>query len=135
MKSHVSMAQHQCPICLVMHDTGEILLKRDLRPTLEPKTLTGSSPCPSCQGRLDNDFIALIETRDANDGRSRAQLDIPRSGNFAFVKQKVFIQVFDVPVPDQRMAFIEPGILDKLRAMTEDGGTELPPTGGQENPA
>lgn len=127
MKSHVSMAQHQCPICLAMHDTNEILLKRDLRPTLDPKTTVGHSPCPSCQGHLDNGFIALIETRDANPGRSTVGIDIPRSGNFAFVKQEVFAQVFNVPVPDQRMVFIEPGILEELRAITEGGGTELPP--------
>lgn len=125
MKSYVSMAQHQCPICLKMHDTGEILLNKNLRATLERKTTTGHSPCPSCQGRLDNDFIALVETRDTNVGQSRAQFDTPRSGNFVFLKREAFARIFDVPVPNPPMAFIEPGIIDKLQALTENGGTDI----------
>lgn len=125
MKSHVSMAQHQCPICLVMHDTGEILIKKDLRPTLEWKTLTGHSPCPTCQGRLNDGFIALVETRDPNNGRNTIDIDVPRSGTFAFVHTEVFPQIFDVPTPEVPMVFVEPGIIDKLHAMTEGGGTDI----------
>lgn len=126
MKSYVSVAQHQCPICLVMHDTNEILFHRRLRKTLDPKTLTGHSPCPSCQKYLDNDFIALVETRDPNPGRSTIGIDVPRSGNFAFVKRKAFSRIFDMSVPDLPMIFVEPGVIDKLQSMTEGGGTKLP---------
>lgn len=125
MKSYVSMAQHQCPICLDMHLTGEILLKRNLHPTLDPKTVTGHSPCPSCRGHLDNGFIALIETRDVNPGRSTAQLNTPRTGNFAFLRREAFTRIFNVPVPNQSVAFVEPGVIDKLQVLTEDGGTDI----------
>ena len=125
MKSHVSMAQHQCLICLEMHDTGEILLKQNLRPTLQPKTTTGHSPCPSYQDHLDHDFIALIETRDPNTGRSQIQLNIPRSGNFAFVQRQTFHEIFNIPALELPMVFVEPGVIDKILSMTEDGGTEL----------
>ena len=127
MKSYVSLAQHQCPICLAMHDTGEILFHKHLRETLDPKTLTGHSPCPSCREHLDNGFIALVETRDPNQGRSSIGIDVPRSGNFAFVKRNAFSRIFDMSAPDLPMVFVEPGVIDKIRSMTEDGGTELPP--------
>ena len=126
MKSHVSMAQHQCPICLVMHDINEILLKTDLQPTLERKTLTGHSPCPSCQEQIDKDYVALVETRDPNPGRSMIGIDVPRSGNFAFIRREVFPRIFNVPLPPLPMVFVEPGVIDKLRSMTEGGGTKLP---------
>ena len=126
MKSHVSTTQHQCPICLVMHDTGEILFHKRLAQALNHTTVTGHSPCPRCQDHLDNDYLALVETRDPNPGRSAIGMYVPRSGNFAFVKREVFPQFFNVPAPELPMVFVEPGVIDKIRSMTEDGGTELP---------
>lgn len=125
MKSYVSLAQHQCPICLDMHDTNEILFKKDLRPTLESKTTTGHSPCPTCQMRLNEGYLALIETADPNPGRSTVGMDVKRSGSFAFIRREVFPKIFNVPLPEVPMVFVEPGVIDKLRTMTENGGTDI----------
>ena len=125
MKSYVSMAQHQCPICLVMHDTGEILIKKDLRPTLEWKTFTGHSPCLTCQMRLNEGYLALIETADPNPGCSTVDIDVKRSGSFVFIHREVFPKIFNVPLPEVPMVFVEPGVIDKLRTMTEDGDTDI----------
>lgn len=133
MKSHVGMEQHQCPICLVKFDTGNILLETRIDPrtrtlcqTLDDHVVTGYSPCPDCQAKLDDDYIALVETRDPNPGRSTIGIDVPRSGNFAFVERKAFSRIFDMSVPDPPMVFVEPGVIDKIRSMTEGGGTKLP---------
>lgn len=120
MKSHVSMAQHQCIICLTQYDTGEILLRRDLLPVLEDKTLTGHGICPKCQAQINQGFIALVETRDQNPSRTTVLVDVPRSGNYAFLRREVFDHVFNVPCPELPMIFVEPGVLEKLRALQEE---------------
>lgn len=117
MKSHVSMAQHQCIICLTQYDTGEILLRKDLRPVLNDKTLTGHGHCPKCQDQLNKGFIALVETRDENRGQTTVGVDVPRSGNYAFLRREIFDHVFNVPCPELPMIFVEPGILEKLQAL------------------
>ena len=128
MKSHVSMAQHQCPLCLVLFDTGEILLRKDLRQVLNPKTITGHSLCPKCTQHRDNGFIGLVETRDANNGHSTVGLDVPRTGNYAHLRREVFEHVFNVPCPDLPFIFVEPGVLEKLQAMQapEEGAEQAP---------
>lgn len=132
MKSHVSMAQHQCPICLVLHDTGEILLKRDLRPTLEDKTVTGHSPCPTCQARINEGYIALVETADPNPGRSTVGIEVKRSGGFAFIRREAFPRIFNVPTPEVPMAFVEPGVMTLLMQLAQEGEEASDPTPTQE---
>lgn len=120
-KSHVTMEQHQCPICLAVFDTGNILLDKHLRKTFKHQTLTGHSPCTSCEEKLSQDFIALIETSGTREGQTTS-LDVPRSGNLVFVKREVFSQIFNVPPPaadKPPMVFIEPGVIEQLQAMSE----------------
>ena len=129
MKSYVSLAQHQCPICLAMHDTSEILFKRDLRPTLDAKTTTGHSPCPTCQGRINEGFIALVETAEANPGRSTVGIEVKRSGSFAFLRKAIFPEIFNVPIPTVPMVFVEPGVLEQLMSLrADDVGEDREPT-------
>lgn len=121
MKSHVSMEQHQCPICLTTFDTGNILLDQHLRERFEHQTLTGYSPCPQCEQKLADGYIALVETAGTRDGHT-ASLDVPRSGNLCFVKRDIFPQIFNIPAPPEDhppMVFIEPGVIQQLQAMTE----------------
>jgi hypothetical protein len=123
------MAQHQCPLCLALFDTGEILLRKDLRQVLNPKTTTGHSLCPACTTHKNNGFIGLVETRDANNGRTTVGLDVPRTGNYAHLRREVFEHVFNVPCPEMDFIFVEPGVLEKLQALQApeqgtDQGTE-----------
>ena len=121
MKSHVSMEQHQCPICLTTFDTGNILLDQRLGKRFELQTLTGHSPCPQCEQKFADDYIALVETAEARDGET-TNLDVPRSGNFCFVKRGIFPQIFNAPAPAENqlpMVFIEPGVIQQLQAMFE----------------
>lgn len=125
-KSHVAMEQHQCPICLARFDTGNVLLETridratgKLRQTLEEHQITGHSPCTSCQEKMDDGFVALIETRDSNPNRSIAFMDTPRSGNFAFLKGTPFTAIFDRPVPSPPIVFVEPGVLDAINKMVK----------------
>jgi len=119
--SHVTMEQHQCPICLAIFETGNILLDQRLRKKFEMKTLTGHSPCTSCKEKLSQGFVALIETTDTRQG-SKATLDVPRSGNLVFMKREAFSQIFNVPPPANwpPMVFIEPGVIQQLQALLEN---------------
>lgn len=123
-KSYASMEQHQCPICLTLFETGNILMDQRLRKKFEMQTLTGYSPCAKCEEKLSQGFVALIETAGTKQGNTTT-LDVPRSGNLVFMKREVFSQIFDAPPPatdKPPMVFIEPGVIQKLQAMTE--GTE-----------
>lgn len=48
-KSYVSMEQHQCPVCLSVFDTGNLLFDTRLKDRFAPHTLTGRSLCKACQ--------------------------------------------------------------------------------------
>ena len=121
-KSHVSMAQHQCPVCLNLHDTGEILFDTRLRQVFKPTTVTGYSFCNKCQERHDEGFIALIETKDSCRGRAETSLREPRTGNYAWLCRCAFPAIFGKEAPDTILAFVEPGVLEKLMEMTEGPG-------------
>lgn len=121
-KSYVTMEQHQCPICLSIFDTGAILMDKRLRDRFEMHTLTGHSPCAKCQEQLDQDFVALIETADTKKN-GMVPMDVPRSGNLVFMKREAFNRIFNVPPPDADklpMVFIEPGVIEQLKAMQEE---------------
>lgn len=116
--SHVSMAQNQCPVCLTVFDSGEILLNKQLKPTMEPKTLTGHSMCPSCQGRKDEGFVALIEFKGQPQGEV-AKRDQPRTGVYAHLRTSVFTQLFNQEPPDGMVCAVPEGFMAQLQKMTE----------------
>lgn len=118
MKSHVGIEQHQCPICLITFDTGAILLDRRLRDSLNEHHLTGHSPCKECQEKLDGNFIALIEAKNPRQGDSTAQLDTPRTGNIAWLKKSAFKKIINIPIPPQKICFIDPDGFQKLIRMS-----------------
>src|SRR5215467_9695541 len=60
-KSHVSLEQHTCLVCMKSYGTGALLLDRRLRATLEHHTLTGWGLCPEHQKMNQEGFVALIE--------------------------------------------------------------------------
>jgi hypothetical protein len=112
MKSHVSMEQNQCFVCLKVYDTGAILLDRQLKSSMEQHTITGRAPCPECVAQINAGFVALIEA-------SRVGGEPKRSGAIAFIKEAAW--PFDVPVPPKKICFIEPGVIEKLQNMQEPG--------------
>lgn len=104
-KSHVSMEQHQCPVCGETHNTGTILLHKKLKATLEQYTVTGQSFCPEHQKLKDEGYIALIEIDNKT-----------RTGSLAHVRATAWSNIFDQPVPPQGIAFVEIGVLAMLQA-------------------
>ena len=119
-KSHVAMEHYQCPICLTRFETGNVLLNTRLRPTLDEKQVTGHSPCLDCKIKLEDGYIALVETAGPATSRT-VGLMVPRSGNLAWVRRTAFSQIFDQPAPETLpMVFVELGVIAKLQAMVPE---------------
>lgn len=100
-KSHVSLEQGQCFICLETYDTGAVLLHKQLRPVLDRHTITTNAPCGSCKERLV-DFVALIEA----DEKTKQ-----RTGRYTWTKRETWSRHFNVPIPPKGVAFIVPGVI------------------------
>ena len=123
-KSHVSLEQHRCLVCGARFDTGAILLDRRLRASMARHTATGWGLCPEHQRLFDDGFVALVECDPrrscAVSAAGRMQPgQVYRTGRCAHLKRDAFARVFDVPIAeDQPCVFVEPGVIERLQAMT-----------------
>ncbi|MDA7417120.1 ATPase [Xenophilus arseniciresistens] len=120
-KSHVSMEQHVCLVCGVAFDTGNLLLDRRLRASMERHTVTGWGLCAEHQKLADEGFVALVECDPQRSGSPGGRLrpeQAYRTGRLAHVKRHVFTQLFNVPIEaSQACVFVEPGVIEQLQAM------------------
>ena len=120
-KSHVSMEQHVCLVCGVAFDTGNLLLDKRLRASMERHTATGWGLCAEHQKLADDGFVALVECDPQRSGSPGARLkpeQAYRTGLLAHIKRHVFTQVFNVPIEaNQPCVFVEPGVIEQLQAM------------------
>jgi len=123
-KSHVSLEQHLCVVCGALFDTGAILLDRRLRASLQRHTTTGWGLCPEHERLRSQGFVALVEcdpqrsaARSA-DGRLKPD-EAHRTGRLAHIRRVAFARVFGVPIDEQQaVVFVEPGVIERLQAMT-----------------
>jgi len=122
-KSHVSLERHVCLVCGVAYDTGNLLLDKRLRASLERHTTTGWGLCTEHQKLSDDGFVALVECDQqrsgspAGGGRLKPE-QAHRTGRLAHLKREVFAKVFNVPIADkQPCVFVEPGVIEQLQSM------------------
>lgn len=120
-KSHVSLEQHACLVCGVTFETGNILLDRRLRASMERHTTTGWGLCAEHQKLADDGFVALVECDPQRSGSSGGRLkpeQAYRTGRVAHIKRHAFTQVFKLPIEaNPRCVFVEPGVIEQLQAM------------------
>lgn len=125
MKSHVSIAQGICPICGTTHDTGEILLDKHLRDSMEMHTITGWHICPECKSKTDQGYIRLVEIDPAKSTvRPNGNIDPEgafRTGLIMDVRKEVFQKIFNVPAT-QSFVFIDPEVTSALMKMMPKEG-------------
>ena len=114
-KSPVSLEQHQCTVCFNLHDTGTVLVKKDMRPTLEHHTVTGRSMCPECQDQINKGFIALIEA----DEKTRKP-----TGNLAWLAKDAWASIFSVQLPPMGYCMTPPEVLATLRRIQAGAGVK-----------
>lgn len=111
-KSYVTLEQHACPVCLKTFDTGNLLLDDELRDVFEKYTVTGYGLCEEHKKVVEDGYVILVEVRE----RPQKGQDPYRTGNTAYLKRHVAKDIFpDMDVQD--VAFVEIGVLDKLREM------------------
>ena len=111
-KSYVTLEQHVCPVCLKTFDTGNLLLDDKLRDVFEKYTVTGYGLCEEHKKVVEDGYVILVEVRK----RPQKGQDPYRTGNAAYLKRHVAKDIFpDMDVQD--VAFVEIGVLDKLREM------------------
>jgi len=100
------------------------LLDKRLRASMKRHTLTGWGLCAEHQKLFEGGFVALVECDPRRSGSSSGANRMKpeqayRTGRIAHLQRAVFGQVFNVPVEEQVCVFVEPGIIDRLQAMTE----------------
>lgn len=103
-------------------ETGNILLDRRLRASMQRHTTTGWGLCAEHQQLFDDGFVALVECDPQQSGSpSSASRLMPqeayRTGRLAHLKRDVFAAVFNMPIADDLpCVFVEPGVIKRLQA-------------------
>lgn len=128
-KSHVSMEQHVCIVCGNPYDTGAVLLKKNLRPTLERNTITGMGMCPRDQEKLDEGYIALVEIDNSQIAENVGYLKqeaAPRTGRLCHIRVSVFEHLMQQKAPTDKsgkmipMVFVDQEVIPKIEAMVQE---------------
>lgn len=110
-KGFVSMEQHVCPVCSAVHDTGTILFDQRLGKSMGSHTTTGYGLCEACQEKKDEGFIALVEVVGKGGDRT---------GNYVHVREGAWGSIFNIPVPEEKICFVEPAVVTILRGLQKE---------------
>src|SRR5690606_24185397 len=114
-----------CLVCGSPFDTGNLLLDKRLRPSMERHTATGWGLCPDHQRLFSEDYVALVECDPQRSGVSSETASVKpehayRTGRVAHLKREVFARIFNVSMSaEQACVFVDPGVIPQLQAMTE----------------
>ena len=132
-KHLVAMEQAQCPVCGVLHATGVLLQSRDItHPKLERVYTTHFGLCPQHKA-LEAEYIALLELKrepTPEENNLRGTWDL-RTGQLLHVRRSVFARMFNTPMPEGPLCFMQVGVIARIEAMMKgqpdgeaEGGTE-----------
>jgi hypothetical protein len=118
MKSFVSVATNVCPICGKEFETGEILIDKRIRDSLERTTLTSVSICPEDQEFLDTGYIMLVEIDEKKSKMSSSLKpeDVSRTGVIVRLKKEVAAKIFNVEITTP-FIYIDKEVTARLQAM------------------
>lgn len=110
-KSHVGMAYHVCPVCGKEHDPV-VLINRFLRNTLTTHEFAGFKMCEEHMKLCHDGFTALIEVKN----QPKSLADAERTGRVVHVRNSAWANIFNLPLPDKGIAFVDPEGYEKLEA-------------------
>lgn len=113
-KSYVTMEQHQCIVCGHLFDTGALLLDKRLKKTFERHTVTGNGLCPEHQKLFDDGYIAFVEISNETKSSTLQPEEACRTGRIAHVRRAVAADMFNVPIGNEPLAFVEKDVIDFL---------------------
>ena len=121
-KSYVTMQMAQCPVCGKQHDTGTILMHKQMREVFERKTLTHLELCPEHKKVVDDGFLILVEcdpSKSTITGDKTKPQNAYRTGNLGYLKKETAKRIFNIPTGDLPFVYVEPGVLEMLKEMQE----------------
>ena len=114
-KSYVSLGQLVCQVCGNTYDSGEILLDKYVRNTLETHTVTGTGICPEDEEKFKQGYLACIEINNPETGGMIHAKDANRTGRIFYVSKHMFEQMLNIKVLDKHyMVFITPAVGNSL---------------------
>jgi hypothetical protein len=101
-------------------ETGEIALLGAACKEEAPRHMTvNHSICGKCQGMLDEGRIALIEAVRPRPAYEGGDPEPKRTGGLAFIKEEAAKRIFNIPLGGSKIVYVEPGVLEKLKNMSE----------------
>jgi len=96
-----------CIIC--GKGTGEIVLLGAAYKGKAPMyMITSIEPCRKCREQYLSDGVLLVEAREEN--------RIP-TGRVVVIKNEAFTKVFEQPIPDKHIVYVEAGVLEMIGAV------------------
>lgn len=111
-KSHVTLEQHVCPVCLKKIDTGNLLFNAKLEPVFDKYTVTGYELCDEHRKVIEDGYVILVEVNE----KPRNGEDPYRTGNTVYLKRDIAEEIFEgMEIND--VAFVEVGVIDRLQKM------------------
>jgi hypothetical protein len=113
-KSHVGMGYNVCPVCGQTHNES-VLLHKHMRPVLTRNEFLGWVMCDEHQKLCHEGYTALIEVN----GQPKSLSDADRTGRLMHIRNSVWDQIFNMPLPDQGLCFVDPEAFAKLEAKYE----------------
>ena len=114
-KNFVGMGMHVCPVCCKEH-TPVVLLDKRLKNTLTQHEFAGWDMCEEHAGLKEKGYIACVEV--SNDSAPTLRT-AERTGALAHVRRTAWDKVFNTPAPPGGLAFVQAGVIDKLRTAQE----------------
>lgn len=120
-KSFVSTEQHICPVCGIPHDTGAILMDKQLKNTFKSRTVTGYSLCPDHKKLFEAGYVAAVEIDEAKSTLEDGKLKPAgayRTGRYLHIRRGVWDQIFNMKLPEGiPFVYIQIEAYDKVAAL------------------
>lgn len=117
-KSYVTIEKEVCVVCGQPYDTGALLLDTRGRNRFDPVTVTRWGMCPEHQEKKEQGYIALVgadPSKSKTTGTGVLPADAYRTGELAHVRESIWEKLFNIPIPPQGVAFVDPQVIEMLK--------------------
>ena len=122
--SHVALGVTVCPVCDAQQEK-DLLLTKDLKPTLPKRVFTGFELCERCTNMERDGYLALVEILPESPEPYKPDT-VKKTGRLAHIKREVASKIFSIPIPEVPFVYVEQGVVAKLEAMTGPAPDESP---------
>lgn len=124
-KSYVGLETNICIVCGKEFDTGALFMDKRLRNTLDRHNCTGWGMCEEHQKLYDDGYVALVEIDPAASTPSKNNTVKPedafRTGAVIHMRNEVYDDMFNLPLPEKGIAFIDPEVMEIIKARMPQG--------------